>query len=306
MSRFALARPVAAVAGVLVLGACGSGADSSSPLPGGSTPDANAVPVVAAENFWGDIAAQIGGPHVSVTSIISDPNADPHEYTSSTADATAIAHAKLAVENGLGYDDFMPRLLDASPNAARRVLDLEQDLHITGDDPNPHIWYDVTRVPTVAREIATQLEQIDPADSSYFQEHEATFEQSLDPLRSVIAAIRSAHPGADVAYTERVPGYLLADAGLQVVTPPAFAQAIEAGNDPSAQAVSDMQSVITSHMAKVLLYNSQVTSPITQHIRDLATSSGVPIVGVSETLPEGMTFQAWQLSQAQALQKALG
>ena len=296
-------RSVPAALSLVLLAACGSGAAT---LPGGAPPDSAAARVVAAENVWGDVVAQIGGPHVRVTSIITDPNADPHEYTSSTADAAAIAGARLVVANGLGYDGFVDRLLAASPNRDRRVLVLGTALRVGGDDPNPHIWYDVARVAEAARDIAADLERIDPADAAYMRNREAAFEHSLDPWRATIAAIRIAHAGTGVVYTERVPASLLAAAGLEVLTPSAFAQAVEAGDDPSAQAVAQMQATITSGRARVLLYNAQATSPITQRIRDLARSSGIPVVGVGETLPPGRTLQDWQIGLARALLVALG
>jgi zinc/manganese transport system substrate-binding protein len=264
------------------------------------------VNVVAGENFWGDIVAQLGGPHVHVTSIISDPNADPHEYESSAKNAAAIAKADVVVENGLGYDDFMDKLLSASPRSGRDVLSVAKILSIGGDNPNPHIWYDTARLPAVAAAIVTELSARDPGDAATFAANEKTFVASLDPLLAVIAQIKARYAGTAVAYTERVPGYLLDAAGLKVGIPASFAQAIEDGNDPSPADTSAFDDAITSKSVKVLLYNAQVTSPTTDKIKALATKSGLPIVGVTETLPsDDKTFQAWQLRQDQDLLRAL-
>jgi zinc/manganese transport system substrate-binding protein len=282
----------------VVVAACGSSG-------GGSTP--GVVNVVAGENFWGDIVSQLGGAHVHVTSIISDPNADPHEYESSAKNAAAIAKADVVIENGLGYDDFMDKLLSASPRSGRDVLSVAKILSIGGDNPNPHIWYDTARLPAVAAAIVTELSARDPADAAVFAANEKTFVASLDPLLAVITQIKARYAGTAVAYTERVPGYLIDAAGLKLGIPASFAQAIEDGNDPSPADTSAFDDAITSKSVKVLLYNAQVTSPTTDKIKSLATKSGVPIVGVTETLPAGdKTFQAWQLAQDQDLLHALG
>ncbi len=265
------------------------------------------VHVVAAENFWGNIAAQIGGSKVMVTSIITNPNADPHLYESDAHDAASVATANVVVENGLGYDDFMSKLLAASPNSRRTVVSAQQVLGVTGADPNPHLWYDTPRVPTVAAAIEQALAAKDPADADYFRANLTTFDQSLTPILNIIAEIKTRYPNTPVAYTERVPGYLLNAAGLSVKTPPGFASAVEDGTDPSPSDTLAFDSLITSHSIKVLLYNAQTISSVTQQISDLATSNHIPVVPVTETMPAGVpTYQAWQLDQAKALLTALG
>ena len=265
------------------------------------------IGVVAGENFWGDIVSQIGGPHVKVTSIISDPNADPHEFESNAADASALATAGLAVENGLDYDDFMTQLLDASPNDKRTVLSVATVMAIGGDNPNPHLWYDTAKLPDVARAISAALGKIDPADAAVFAANADEFDASLDPLRNTIATIKGKYAGAEIAYTERVPGYLVEAAGLKLGIPASFAQSIEDGNDPSPADAAAFNAAITGKHIKVLLYNGQVTDQETDDIKALATRSGVPIVGVTETLPpQDADFQAWQLRQAKELLAALG
>ncbi len=265
------------------------------------------IQVVAAENFWGSIAAQIGGTHVRVTSIISDPNADPHLYESDARDAAAVGSARLVIENGLGYDDFIDKLLNAAPSSRRYVLSAQKILGITGTDPNPHIWYDTSRVPIVAAAIGHQLATADPANAAAYATNLAAFDVSLQPISATVAAIKHQYAGTPIAYTERVPGYLLASAGLAIKTPPGFASAIEDGNEPSPADAAAMDSLITTRSIKVLLYNAQATSAVTEHIKTLAKQAGIPIVAVTETLPTNQpTYQAWQLSQAQALLAALG
>lgn len=280
-------------------------------LAGCGTPRAPATPgivkVVAGENVWGNVAAQIGGAHVRVTSILSSPATDPHLYESDVASALAVAQARLVIANGAGYDDFLSQLVGATRNAGRVVVTVQAVLRASGPDTNPHFWYDIPRVPRVAAAIEAALARLDPRDAGLFAANLTKFVASLAPLDTVIAEIRHRYPGAPVAYTERVPGYLLATAGLTVVTPPGFAAAIENGNDPSAGDTARMYRRITSRAARVLLYNAQVASPVTQQVRALAVRSGVPVIPVYETMPPAYrSYQAWQLAQARALFHALG
>jgi zinc/manganese transport system substrate-binding protein len=275
--------------------------------PGDPTKGARVVHVVAAENMWGDVVKQIGGRHASVASIISDPQADPHLYASNPRDAARLANANLVVVNGLGYDDFARKLLSAAPSAKRHVLSIAGVVDPGGHDPNPHLWYDVPRLPAVAHAVADALAAEDPADASYFRANAARFIESLQPLLSTVAAIEERHPGAPVAYTERVPGYLLQAAGLTVRTPPGFAGAIESGSEPGPGDTQRLNDLISGHRIDALLYNSQAVTPVTKRLRALAAQSGVPVVPVTETLPPGeRDFQSWQLHQAQALLRALG
>lgn len=263
--------------------------------------------VVAAENFWGNIASQIGGDHVTVTSIISDPNTDPHLYESDAQAAAAISTASIVLKNGLGYDDFIDKLLTVSPNNQREVLSIDKLLSITGDNPNPHLWYDVLRIPEVATSIEHAFAEKDPANSSAYATNLASFKTSLQPVIDTINHIKTKYTNTPVGYTERVPGYLLDAAGLDVKTPAGFASAIEEGNDPSPNDAATMNTLMTNHSVRVLLYNAQVTSSVTQHVQNLARQAGIPIVGVTETLPANEpTYQSWQLDQAKALLTALG
>jgi len=301
-----LAKRVVAPALVVVLAAVAAlalaGCGSASAAQGSS---GGRVQVVAGEDFWGDIAAQIGGARVQVTSLISDPNGDPHLYQSSAAGAAAVARAGVVIENGAGYDDFMGQLLAAS-GGHPVVVTVQKVLHEQGANVNPHFWYDIPRVPLVAQAIERALAAADPSGATAYQARLRRFDASLRPVLGVIAAIRKGYAGQPVAYTERVPGYLLADAGLRVVTPPGFATAIEDGNEPSAADTQAMQDLVAHHAIRLLLTNTQATSAATQHIGDLARRAGIPVVGVSETQPStDRSYQAWQLRQASAILAAL-
>jgi zinc/manganese transport system substrate-binding protein len=272
---------------------------------GSASTRSNKLAVVAAENVYGNIAAQIGGNHVAVTSILTDPNADPHLFQPGTSTGLAVARAKVVIENGLGYDSFMTRLEGASPSKSRIVVTMAHVLGISGNEANPHLWYDVPQLNRIAGSIAGAFERADPAHATDYRRRARSFTQSLKPLRQEVAAIRARFRGAPVAYTEPVPGYLLAAAGLDNVAPDSFTRPIEEGTEPAPAAVADMDALVAKHRIRVLLYNSQAVSPITAGLRSAARAAGISVVPVSETLPPGSTFQAWQLRQAKALAAAL-
>jgi zinc/manganese transport system substrate-binding protein len=282
----------------VVAAACGSSASK----PGA----AGAVKVVAAENSWGDIARQIGGSHVEVSSIINDPSTDPHQYESDARTAAQVADAQLVIVNGLGCDDFVDKLLSNTSHSGRAVLSVADTLGVTGHDANPHLWYDLPRIPAVARAIEIALTLSQPKQRTLFAANRKTFLASLASLERMVREIKTEHPGAPVAYTERVPEYLLAAAGLRDATPSGFAQAIEDGNEPSAGDTQAMNELITQHRIKALLYNAQATSAVTQHVEDLARENGIPVVPVTETMPKSeSSYQAWQQHQLEALLRAL-
>lgn len=270
-----------------------------------SPPHGGRVHVVAAENFYGDIAGQIGGSHVAVGSILTDPNADPHLFEPGTRNGLAVAQAALVIQNGVGYDSFMQKLEGAAPSSHRVVVTIAGVLGVRGADANPHLWYDVPELGRIGAAIAEGLDRADPAHRRAYRAGLARFEASLAPLDREVASIRARYGGTPVAYTEPVPGYLLAAAGLRSLTPAAFARAIEDGSEPSPAAVAQMTALFTGHRVRVLLVNTQAVSPITTRIRTAAQTAGIPVVGVSETVPPGLTFQTWQLGQARALERAL-
>ncbi|MGC9974788.1 MAG: zinc ABC transporter substrate-binding protein, partial [Gaiellaceae bacterium] len=241
--------------------------------------------VVAAENFYGDIARQIGGSHVAVTSILSNPNADPHLFEPGTSNGLTVATADLVIQNGLGYDASMQKLENAAPSKHRIVVTISEALDLGGADTNPHLWYDVTKLGVIASAIASGLERADPPHAAAYRVGLTRFNESLHPLEREIARIRARFAGEPVAYTEPVPGYLIAAAGLRNLAPASFTRAIEDGSEPSPQDVAQMTALMTKKQVKVLLYNSQAISPITSRIRSAAAQTGIPVVGVSETMP---------------------
>jgi zinc/manganese transport system substrate-binding protein len=275
--------------------ACGSG----------SAAPAKTIDVVASTNVYGDMTAQIGGSHVSVTSILSDPNADPHLFEPGTRNGLAVSQARLVIQNGVGYDAFMTKLENAAPSSHRTVVTIADVLEVHGKDANPHLWYDVPKLGRIAGAIAAGLEEADPAHTADYRAGLRRFTTRLRPLVAQVAQIKKSFAGKPVAYTEPVPGYLIDAAGLKNLAPSSFTRAIEDGTDPTPQAVAAVNALISGRKIAVLLYNSQATSPITARVRSEAANAGIPIVGVSETLPPHLTFQQWQLAQARALYRAL-
>jgi zinc/manganese transport system substrate-binding protein len=298
----------AVVAAACNTGATDTGGGNNLPVTPGATSHtpAGKIGVVAAENFWGDIAEQIGGDTVQITSIISDPDTDPHQYESNARDGAAIAGASFVIQNGAGYDEFINKLLAATPKSGREVLDVATVVGAT-DDANPHLWYNPGYVRKAAQAIEAQLATEDPPHAAAYRSNLATFLRGEQQVVDVIDQIKSKYGGQAIAYTERVPGYLVDAAGLRLGVPASFSQAIEDDNDPSPADTAAFQVALKDHKVKALLYNAQATSPITQRLEDLARSSGVPIVGVTETMPPGAkNFQTWQADQARTLLAALG
>jgi zinc/manganese transport system substrate-binding protein len=283
------------VLSVTALGVAGCGS-----AHGGSTLD-----VVASTNVYGEITARIGGARVSVTSVLSDPNADPHLFEPGTQNGLAVAEAKVVIQNGAGYDDFMGRLESASPSRSRIVVTIAEVLGVRGRDANPHLWYDVPRLPRIAGAIAAGLEQADATHAGAYRAGLDRFVKSLRPLDKEVRRIRTRYTGRPIAYTEPVPGYLVAALGLRNLAPASFTRAIQNGSEPPAEAVAAMNALIADHKVDVLLYNSQAVSPITARVRAAAQQAGIPVVGVTETLPPHLTFQQWQLAQVRSLQRAL-
>jgi zinc/manganese transport system substrate-binding protein len=294
----AAATPGASPAGAAVI----PGSSAALPSPVNAGPP---IPVLGTENFYANLLAQVGGARVTATSLLNNPNADPHAYEASTQAAVTVADAQLVVINGLGYDDFMQHLLSASPSSTRVVIDVQQLLGLP-DTANAHVWYDPATMPKVAAAAEAALAKLEPANSAYFAAREQAYVASLAPINAQIAALKAKYAGAPVAFTEPVAGYLAQAIGLQVLTPEGFQRAIEDGTDPSPADVAAERDLLTEKKVRVLIYNSQVITPITQQMHDLAVSNGIPVVGVAETMPpEYKTYQAWQLAQLAQLGQAL-
>jgi zinc/manganese transport system substrate-binding protein len=262
------------------------------------------IRVVAAENFWGSIAKQLGGSYASVQSIIADPAQDPHSYEPTAADARTLATAQLVIVNGVGYDPWSRRLIAANPTPGRIVLDVGSLLHLKQGD-NPHRWYDPADVETVANAITADLLKLDPRQS--FQALHSAFERTgLATYHRLIAAIRSRYAGTAVGASENIFALLASSLGLKLPTPAGFMKAISEGTEVSAQDALTTERQISSRQIKVWIYNSQNATPEVQRLNSLAKSQGIPVVTVTETLaPPSASFQQWQDQQLERLEAAL-
>jgi zinc/manganese transport system substrate-binding protein len=288
---------VAAVALLAFVAACSGSGSPTGP--------SGVLKVVAAENFWGSIASQIGGSHADVQSVVTDPNADPHEYPSNTNDSRAISLADVVIVNGAGYDSWALDMIAAGRSSHRKVLNVAGVLGKKEGD-NPHFWYDPAWVAEIADRIAATFEAADHADASYFDRQRAAFGASLEPYRDRIAEIEQKFPGARVGATESIFVYLAGALGLDLISPPAFMTAVAEGNEPPVPAVIQFEQQIQQRQIKVLVYNVQTATNTTTNIKRMAAAADIPVVGVSETLqPETATFQEWQLSQLLQLENAL-
>ncbi len=269
------------------------------------TSSAGRLQVVAAENFWGSMVSQIGGDRVSVTSIVSDPNADPHEYESNTATARAFAAANYVIINGAGYDSWARKLLFANPNPQRRVLDIAQFLGKKNGD-NPHFWYNPDYVNMVAGAIKSDLISLDPSGKRYYEEQYKAFQNTVFGYQSRIASIKQEFAGAKVAATEDIFVYLANAAGLNLISPPAFMQAVAEGNDPPAQSIVQFQNQLKAKEPVVLVYNEQTVNPITEEMKKLAAENDIPVVGITETVqPPDASFEEWMNAELIELENAL-
>jgi zinc/manganese transport system substrate-binding protein len=302
---FAVALPLAAV---LLASACSS---SSSPSAAGGSSTAAAastakITAIGAENEYADVISQVGGKYVQASSIMSNPNTDPHTFEASPAIAREITAAKLIVQNGVGYDDWATTIENADPSDTRQVINVQQLLGLPDSTPNPHLWYNPSTMPAMANAIATDLAKIDPAHAAYYKANAASFTASLSAWTKALAAFKAAHPGTPVATTEPVADYMLQAAGTDNLTPFTFQADIMNGTDPSPQNTALQNSLFTQHKVKVFLYNQQVTDSLTQSFIKLADEKGIPVVGVYETMPTpGYTYQTWMAAEVNALNKAV-
>jgi zinc/manganese transport system substrate-binding protein len=292
---------VAAMAVMMLLTGCG--ARQASPQ---APPAANKlIKAVGAENEYADVISQIGGQYVSVSGIMSDPNVDPHSYEADTQDAALVAGASLIVENGLGYDDFMDKLAAASPSSNRTVIVAAQVLGDPATTSNPHLWFDPKTMPRVASAIAQALETQLPDHAQYFTDRLVTFDNSLNDWNADLANIQQSYAGMSVAVTEPVADYMLQAAGMNIKTPWGFQAAVMNGTDPSPQDVQTQENLLRQRQVKALIYNQQAVDDVTTTLMKLAKDNQIPVVGVYETMPSGLTYQTWMEQETNNLQKAL-
>lgn len=271
--------------------------------PGLAAAPADPIAIVAAENFYGDVAAQVGGAHVTVTSILANPDQDPHLFEASASTARALAAARIVLYNGADYDPWMSKLLSASRAPARVAIEVAALMgKKTGD--NPHLWYDPATMPAVAKALTATLATLDPDHRGDYEAGRDAFDASLKPINDKIAALRQQYGGVAITATEPVAGYL-ADAIHLETRNRRFQLAIMNNTEPGASEIAAFQTDLKTRAVKALLYNSQASEELTQRMRAIAQRSGVPVVGVSETEPAGMRYQDWMLSELTALEVAL-
>lgn len=261
------------------------------------------VNVVAAENFYGDVASQIGGRHVAVTSILSNPDQDPHLFEASPKTARALQHAQIVIYNGANYDPWMAKLLGASTQARRATI-VVADLVGKKAGDNPHLWYAPATMPAAARALAAELGRADPAHKADYDANLQKFVASLQPIDAKVAALRAQYHGVPVTATEPVFGYMSDAIGLDMRNQ-RFQLATMNDTEASAQDVAAFENDLRKRQVRVLIYNSQAEAPMTRRLLKLARDGGVPTVSVTETQPAGKTFQQWMAGQLDALAAAL-
>ncbi len=280
----------AGVATAVALSACGT-----------SDTDSDTPQIVASTNVWGSIATAVAGPDAQVTSIISDPAADPHSFETSATDTAKISDADLVVFNGAHYDEFIEKAIAGKDKRTVEAFEQRTDK----SDENEHVWYDVTTVAAVADQIAAQLGQVDAANASAYTDRAVAFKNQLIGISTITGTIAAQTPNAPVAQSEPLAHYLLTAATAQDKTPHEFQEAIEQETDPSPASVAATRDLITGKQVKALVYNTQTEDKITQDLRTAAQTSGIAIVEVTETLPAGMDYIQWQTANAKALAAAL-
>ncbi len=297
-------RSVLATAALLAAGSLlTAGCSTAGPQAAG---DPRIVQVTAAENFWGSIARQLGGAHARVISIISNPNTDPHSYEPTAADARAVASARLVIENGIGYDPWMAKLLAADEGEHISVLNVGTALRVPADG-NPHRWYNPADVRAVIERLTAGLSRADPADRRYFARREAQLTRvGLRRYHGLIAAIRQRYGGTPVGASESIFAMLAPALGLRLITPPSFLKAITEGTEVSAADKQTIDTQISRHLIKIYVYNSQNVTPDVQAQLAAARAAHIPVASITETLtPPTVSYQAWQIRQLKGIEAAL-
>lgn len=265
---------------------------------------AGPIKIVAAENFYGDVARQIGGDAVAVVSILNNPDQDPHLFEASPSVARAISDARIVIANGVDYDPWIGTLLNASPSRARKLI-VVADLVGRKAGDNPHLWYDPQNVLAMARELSLALAKEDAANSSIYARRLADFEASLQQVKDQIASVRDRYAGTPVAATEPVFGYMFEALGMEVKET-SFQMSVMNDTEPSASDVAAFEDDLKTHKIKLLVYNSQATDPAAERLKAIAEQAGIPVVGATETQPGGTSYQSWMMSEVGEVGKAFG
>ncbi|MFE5812402.1 metal ABC transporter solute-binding protein, Zn/Mn family [Streptomyces sp. NPDC056479] len=299
----------AGAACLILLAGCGSSSDTGGGKGAsqGRPAAASVIPVVASTNVYGDLVGRIGGDKVEVTSIISDPDQDPHSYEANTHNQLALSKAKVVIENGGGYDDFIDRMLKSggsSPEVINAVK-VSGKTAPAGGELNEHVWYDFPTAAKLADRIAAALGKVDPDAAAVFTANAKDFARKLEPLERKEARIKADHGGAAVAITEPVPLYMIEASGLRNATPGEFSEAVEEGDDVSPRTLQDTLALFTGNKVGALVYNEQTSGPETEKVEQAAKSAGIPVVPVTETLPKGKDYLGWMSANVDALASAL-
>ena len=305
--RIALVTAAAALTAVTASACSTSSSHTSNTAATGSDGGSGkAIQVVAAENFWGSIASQLGGSHVKVTSIITNPDTDPHDYEPTAADARTVAGAQYTIVNGIGYDAWADKLLASNPGSGRTQLKVGD---LVGIKPggNPHRWYSPDNVHQVIEKITADYKKIDPADAAYFDQQKTTFEtKTLADYNKLITDIKAKYAGTPIGASESIVTPLAEGLGLKMLTPETFLDAMSEGSDPTAKDKATIDQQIKNKKIKIYVYNSQNSTPDVQAQVKEAKAQGIPVATVTETLtPAGATFQQWQTTQLQGIEQAL-
>ena len=277
-----------------------------SSLPASASTKSSVINAIGAENQYANVLSQIGGKYVKVSSILDNPNTDPHTFEASPRVAEEVGNAQLIVQNGVGYDGFMNDMESASPNSSRVVIIVQHVLDLPNSTPNPHLWYSPMTMPKVAAVMAKDLGKLDPSHTAYFEANVTAFDVSLQPWLAAIAAYKSAHRGTPVAVTEPVADYLLQAMGMKILTPFVFQSDIMNGVDPSPEDITLEDNLFTNHQVKVFCYNQQVVDALTSSFENSAKQADVPVVGVYETMPTpSYDYQTWMMAELSAIEKAV-
>lgn len=262
-----------------------------------------ALNVVAAENFYGDVATQLAGPAAKITSVLSNPDQDPHLFEASPSVARSLSEARIVIYNGADYDPWMAKLLNAAKSSNRRVIVVADLVHKKAGD-NPHLWYNPANMAAAAVSVSTALIAANPAGKAGYEQRLQTFTDSLKPLEAKVAAMCAKYAGLQVTATEPVFGYMATALGLKMRNE-RFQLAVMNSTEPRASDVAAFEGDLRKHIVKVFIYNSQASDPAAKRLLDIATKSGVPVIGVTETEPAGQTYQTWMTTQLDALDMAL-
>jgi len=264
---------------------------------------AGPIPIVAAENFYGDIAAQIGGPYVRVTSVLVNPDQDPHLFEASPSVGRVVSAARIIIYNGIDYDPWMSSLLGAARSRNRRSI-VVADLMGRKIGDNPHVWYDPATMLVLAKTLAGVLSAEDPAHRSDYARRLAQFEDSLKPLQAEIASLRRRYAETPVTATEPIFGYMFDALGMKVRNQ-SFQLSVMNNTEPAPSDIAGFENDLRTHRVRLMVFNSQASDPVADRMEKLARASRVPIVGATETEPHGKNYQQWMSGELDAVDNAL-